>query len=110
MAQQSDKLSPAPATLPDMTVGVRSARHSTEGGNPMTEATELEIEHAILAALNDGHQSAKRLLKHVGTSMAQQGKQADRYRLRQGLYRLMSDGKIRLDPGFVPCSTQPAST
>lgn len=75
----------------------------------MTEATEHEIEVAILAALGDRHQSAKQLLEHVGEVMIQEGRRTDRYRLRQGLYRLMSDGMISLDPGFVPCATQAAS-
>ncbi len=75
----------------------------------MTEATEHEIEVAILAALDDRHQSAKQLLEHVGEVMIQEGRRADRYRLRQGLYRLMSDGMISLDPGFVPCATQATS-
>ena len=75
----------------------------------MTEASEQEIEKAILAALDCGYESAKQLLRHVGEDMGQQGREIDRFTLRQGLYRLMSDGRVRLDPGFVPCATQPAT-
>lgn len=74
----------------------------------MTEATKQQIEEAILAALDNGHESAKQLLRDAGQSLERLGRQTDRYRLRQGLYRLMSDGRITLDPGFVPCATQAA--
>lgn len=74
----------------------------------MTEATKQQIEEAILAALDNGHESAKQLLRDAGQSLERLGRQTDRYRLRQGLYRLMSDGRITLDPGFVPCAAQAA--
>lgn len=89
-----------------MTVQVHNP---AEGDDHMTEATKQQIEEAILEALDNGHESAKQLLHEAGQTLAQRGRQTDRYRLRQGLYRLMSDGKITLDPGFVPCATQAAS-